>query len=107
MHTIARTLFFGTLAWLAFGLPGRFLPEVRGADAVPDGRLVYLARDLTDEGLITLGAAVGAHDPRARRRNSSAPCTPGRPTSSFAPPNRATCCSRPPAWQGPSTPRCS
>src|SRR5262249_15585915 len=54
MQHIARTLFFGTLACLAFGLPGRFLPEARGDDTPPAGRAVYLAGGLTDQGLITL-----------------------------------------------------
>jgi hypothetical protein len=65
MHTLARTLFFGTLSALALALLGPAGPDARRADgaAPPAGRVVYLGRDLSDEQLITLGAAVAARGP--------------------------------------------
>src|SRR5207245_653528 len=59
MHALARTLFFGTLTGLAFGLLGA-LEAARAAGNPPPGRVVYVARGLPDEALITLGAAVAA-----------------------------------------------
>jgi hypothetical protein len=66
MHALARTLFFGTLAALTLGLPAGSLPgprSARGAATAPPERVVYLGRDLSDEALIGLGAAVAARGP--------------------------------------------
>src|SRR5947209_2828815 len=59
MSTVARTLFFGTLAALAFGLLSTLGPA-RAADGAPAERVVYLARDLPDEALVTLSATAAA-----------------------------------------------
>ena len=64
MQNLARTLFFGSLSLLAFGLLGGPPDHAAlGADTPPSARTVYLARDLPDEGLITLSVAVAAADP--------------------------------------------
>src|SRR5690349_8677144 len=64
MHTLARTLFFGSLAGLSLGLPAGSPSGPRAATAAATaGRVVYLARDLSDEALIGLGAAVSACGP--------------------------------------------
>jgi hypothetical protein len=66
MHTLARTLFFGTLAGLSLGLPGGSLPGPRcanGAGTPPTQRVVYLGRDLSDEAMIAFAAAVAARGP--------------------------------------------
>ncbi len=57
MHTLARTLLFGTVTALAFGLPGG--PPLAEAVPVPPGadrRVVFLARGLSDEALTAFGA---------------------------------------------------
>jgi hypothetical protein len=66
MHTLARTLFFGTLAALSLGLPAGALPGPRaasGAGAAAPQRVVYLGRDLSDEAMIVFAAAVAAGAP--------------------------------------------
>ena len=65
-HTLARTLFFGTLAGLSLGLPAGSLSgprSAKGAATAAAERVVYLGRDLSDEALIGLGAAVAARGP--------------------------------------------
>ncbi len=67
MQTVARTLFFATLATLTFGLVGP-LPVSPAAGPTSPARppqVVYLGHDLPDEALIALGSAVAAADPRA------------------------------------------
>jgi hypothetical protein len=67
-HTLARTLFFGTLAALSLGLPAGSLPGPRsatGAGTPPAERVVYLGRDLSDEAMIVFAAAVAAQGPDA------------------------------------------
>jgi hypothetical protein len=59
MSTVARTLFFGTLAALAYGLLNTLGPA-RAAGGAPTERVVYLARDLPDEALVTLSATAAA-----------------------------------------------
>jgi hypothetical protein len=59
MATFARTLLFGTAAALALVLAG---PVAHALDpgTPPAGRVVYLARNLPDEALVVLGAALAA-----------------------------------------------
>jgi hypothetical protein len=60
MHTLARTSLFAALAALTFGpLEAPPSPAAPGAPA-PPGRVVYLARDLPEQRLLALTAAVAA-----------------------------------------------
>src|SRR5262249_54342126 len=62
MHTAARMLFFVALSALAFGLISPLPPVTPGtahaAGPPPGPRVVYLARELSDECLLSLTSAV-------------------------------------------------
>jgi hypothetical protein len=80
MATFARLLFVGLLAALGFGLVGRAAPIDRPAAVPlparePPAHTVYLAGALSDEGLISLGAAVASR-PDALLLLDSRPLTP-------------------------------
>ena len=67
MQTVARTLFFATLATLTFGLVGpvSVSPAAGPTGPPPAAHVVYLGHDLSDEALISLGSAVAAAGPKA------------------------------------------
>jgi hypothetical protein len=57
MPTFARTLLFSALAAIAFGLPDSALSQPAPS---PAGRVVYIARGLSDEAMLVLTSAVAA-----------------------------------------------
>ena len=78
MQTIARMLFVGLLAGTGFALLGRACPPpttARIPSVPPAGRVVYLGSGLSDECLISLGAAAAAR-PGAVLLLDSPPLTP-------------------------------